>query len=214
MKRVPSSATAPSAPIEVGGAGQRRRHVLGKDRHGHRLHEVDGARREAIDVAGHHQAGITRDRRGDDGRLLIDVVHVQQARRDDGPLGDLVVAQVELLVAIPEDDALARDLVHHDHGVLVAGVLDDRVGAVDAVVRQFLPDAPAVVVGAGGAEVLGPQAEAGAGHEGRGHLAAAADRLAADPHLRERAARLRHGRQAVDEIDGVGPEADHIPAGV
>jgi len=120
---------------------------------------------------------------------------------------------VELLVAIPEDDALARVLVDHDHGVLVARVLDDRVGGVDAVMRQLRPDAATVVVGAGRADVLGAQTEARAGHQRRGHLTATADRFAADAHLGERAAGLRHGGQAKHEVDGVGAETDDVPAG-
>ena len=185
--------------------------MLGEDRHRHRPHEIDRPRREPIDVTGHHESGILRDLASDDRRFLIDVVHMQQPRRDDRALGDLVCPEVQLLVAIPQHDAFAGDLVDHDHRVLVAGVLDDGVGAIDAVVREFAADAAAVVVRAGGADVLGAQAETRARHQRGGHLATAADRLATDPHLGEIAGRLGNGGQPVDEVDGVGPEANHIP---
>ncbi len=201
----------PERGVGVAGTREADGHVLGEDGYGDGLHEIDGSRRQAIDVAGHDEPRAPRDPRRHDRGLLVDIVHVQQARRDDRALGDLVRAQLELLVTIPEDDALARDLVHHDHRVLIARVLDDRVAAIDAVVREFLPDATAVVIGAGDAHVLGPQPEPRARHQRRRHLPAATDRLAADPDLGEVALRLRHGRQPVDEIDGVGPETHHIP---
>ena len=59
----------------------------------------------------------------------------------------------------------------------------------------------------------GAPAEAGDAGQRRRHLAAARDELAADPLLGVRTARLRRRRQQVDEVDGVGADADDIPDG-
>src|SRR5262249_20620559 len=69
-----------------------------------------------------------------------------------------------------------------------------------------------VVVGAGDADVLRAQAEAGAGAHGRGHLPAAEHAPLADAHLGGRTIGLGIAGQEVDEVDGVLADSDHVPA--
>ena len=77
-------------------------------------------------------------------------------------------------MAIPEDDALAGVLVDHDDRELIRDVADHRVGHVDLPPGQLFAQTAAVVVGAGGADVLRPQPHRRAGAERRRHLPAAA----------------------------------------
>ena len=75
------------------------------------------------------QSGVLRDlsrRRSP----LPDRRHPRAAAApDDGASGISCGRRCRPLVAIPQHDALAGDLVDHDDGVLIARVLDDRVGA-------------------------------------------------------------------------------------
>ena len=149
-RRSPSSSSAPRAPsVMQSGPSLRRRklperaleirfarqglgHVLGENRHRDGRHELLGARRDPIDVAGHPHARLARNQRRSNRGILIDVVHVQHPRRRQHLRRQLAGPQRQAVVAIPQHDALAGVLVDHDHRELIRHVADHGVAHVDA----------------------------------------------------------------------------------
>ncbi len=185
--------------------------MLGEDRNRDRLDQFGGSIGEAIDVARDCHAALARHLRRSDGRRLIDIVHVHDARRSDRLDRQVAVAHRQLLVTVPQHDAIAVALVDEDDRELVLRVADDHIAHVDAALLQLLAHTPSVLVGAGHADVFCAQPEARAGAHRRGHLPAAEDLLAIDFHLGERAEGLRISGKEVDKIDGIGSDADDIP---
>ena len=184
IARSPSSASAPRAERDdqqavviapqraqrafgVVDAGQRRRHVLGEHRDGHRRDQLRRQVGEAIDVAGDRNAVGAAAPGGGDGRGLIDVVDVQQTGAVEASSGNLVRLQRQPLVAIPQHDALAGALVDQDDGELIGRALAGEGAAhVDAaILHRGAEDAAAFVV-AGGTDVFRAPAEAGARRPG------------------------------------------------
>ena len=207
-----AAAQRPQRSLGVGMAGQLAGEVLGEDRHADRLHELLGPIGHAIEIARHQHAGVARQSGGAQGDGGILVVHVDESCAPDHVGRQLAIANVQPLVARPQDDALAAGLVDQDHRVAVGRIANHGVVQIDLPRRQLLADAAAVVVAAGDADVLRRQTEAGAGGQSGRHLPAAAHDLLADAHLGELAVGLRRRRQQRDEVDGVGADANDVPA--
>ncbi|OLB61562.1 MAG: hypothetical protein AUI11_09165 [Acidobacteria bacterium 13_2_20CM_2_66_4] len=194
----------------VGDPSQRGRHVLGEHRKRHRLHQLHRPIVEAVDVAGHDRAAGTRDPRRPDRRVHVDVVDVDHAsgRREVGR--QLALAELQPIVAIPQDDALAAVLVDEDDGVLIGHVADHHVSEIDAALLEIAAHALGVVVGAGDADELRAKSQPRARRQRRRDLAAAGDEVMADAHLRQRRGRRGIRGELVDEIDRRGADADDV----
>src|ERR1019366_2293787 len=128
---------------------------------------------DGVDVDGHGDAVTAGDvgGAGDGGGIVA--VDVEQAGAGDHVVGDLLGPDLKGIVAAPQDCTLTGGAVDDDVGGLIGtAAADHHVVEADAgVLEAFELDAAAEVV-ADGADVLGAEAEAGAGDEGAGHLAA------------------------------------------
>jgi len=112
--------------------------------------------------------------------VFIHIIDVNQSSgRNEGRrhLGGL---EHQPVVAVPQHNALAGAVVDGDDGKLVGAFARHNMGQVDAAARQLAPDAGAIVVGADGADIGGTKAQRGTSCQGRGHLPAARDGVAAD----------------------------------
>ena len=144
------------------------------------------------------------------GRRIV-AVDVQQPRAGNLLVGDLGGVDAQAIAALPQHGALAGGVVDDDIGRLVGAVAAKlHVIQVDPRALQAVPlDAAAIVV-ADRTDVLGFQAELGAGHQRGGHLPARADHLFLKRHLARVGGKARHYQQG---IGGIETDADHVEFG-
>ncbi len=155
--------------------------------------------------------GLARDGGGvRHGRGIVPV-DVQQAGAGDLFGRDLIRVDAEAIRPAPQHGALAGGLVDEDVGALVRAVAALlHVVEIDAGGEQALHlDAAALVV-ADRADVLGPQAESGAGDHGARDLPAGAENLLRERHLAGIGGKVRKEQQG---IGGVQSHADHVEFG-
>ena len=157
---------------------------------------------DGIDVDGDGDAVAAGDfgGAGDGGGIVA--VDVEDAGAGDHVLGDLLGVDLEAIVAAPEDGALAGGAIDDDVGGLIGtAAADQDVVEVDAgALEAFDLDAAAEVV-ADRADVLGAQAEAGAGYEGAGDLAAGAEVFFFEGHLAGVGREVRNDEQGISGIE-------------
>ena len=141
-------------------------------------------------------------------------VDVKQAGAGDHVVGNLLGPHREAIVAPPQDGTLAGGTVDDDVGGLVGTApADHHVIEVDAgVLEAFELDAAAEVV-ADRADVLGAQAEAGAGDEGAGHLAAGREVLFLERHLAGIGRKVRHDEKGIGGVEAHSNDVEFRHAG-
>src|SRR5262249_55492015 len=140
------------------------------------------------------------------GRIVA--VGVEHAGAGDLILGDFFGLDAQAFVAPPEYGALSRGGGGDGIWPLVWAALSPlHVVEVHARPAQaFDLDLPAVIV-TDGADVLGTQAEARAGHHGAGHLATGTEQFLLKRNLAGVGWKMRHDEQG---IGGVQAHADDV----
>ena len=112
------------------------------------LDQLLGPIRQAVDVARDDRAAGAGDFRRPNRRVVVHIVHVDDAGGGQRLGRQFALAQAQAVVAIPQHDALAGRGVDENHRELVFGVTDDEIGDVDVAVGQLGADPAAVLVGA------------------------------------------------------------------
>ena len=194
--------------LGIGFAGQRARNVLGEDRYGHRRDQFACAIGDPIDVARHGNPRLTRDACGDERRLHIDIVDVQQPGAFDRCARDLVGSERQPCIALPEHRPIARLFADQHHRPAVGDRPANQQRGVHAAIVQRLAEPLDLVIVAGRAEKRGAQAERSARGQGGRDLAAVADLLG---RHRKLDVRPENAWQAKDLVNRALADSDNVP---
>ncbi len=146
--------------------------------------------------------------RGAQGRLRLEVVHVQHARPAHDALGDTARRRSRPVLRRAEDRPRARRAVRKDHGYYYRTAGHPRNEAGVHPLALELPDAElAEGIIAEGAQVSRPSAQPRDGHQGRPHQAAS---LRQDTRLAGLLVLLRQAVHLDHYVEGADADSDYV----